>query len=351
MNLDFQQVRHKTIEQILLPRDGTVDFGHPYGQVSVDDLRKEAARYRAMTYGDFQPQLAMLVFCSTRKLRALDHYAALSRSLDAKGMTSFYEQVKRIAVHPHFDVTLFDDQLEKIDAPELAILVAITLIDIYFYRLDILDWLLKKTRHFWFYTSEHGFRKAGGIAGGCYQPTYRAIQLKLSRLFEGFYNLTPEVAPFIHEFGHMLDHASQGKGLLPGLHPDDKAIFSEYARMFFLRGKASELERYQNYSTRKSQQDKHPLDTQLADKPFPIGHPYVFQNDGEFIAGYLEMFFRNPHHFFAENADLFRAFFHVFRQDPRESWKQDFYFYVNQNRAFYMSGQPAPPSNLTVPEH
>ncbi|MEP6984765.1 MAG: hypothetical protein ABI970_04155, partial [Chloroflexota bacterium] len=78
------------------------------------------------------------------------------------------------------------------------------------------------------------------------------------------------------------------------------------------------------------------------------GHPYVFQNNSEFIAGYLEMFFRNPHYFATQNPSLYSSFQLLFKQDPRDYWQADFPFYVEQNRAFYKSGQRPHASGLKV---
>src|SRR6185503_2622015 len=101
----------------------------------------------------------------------------------------------------------------------------------------------------------------------------------------GFYGATPGVAPFLHEFGHMLDFFDAGtgrmgrsEGLLPGLSPADGVIYTPLARQLFLRGKRLELERYLHRSRSRDAGDR-----------LPIGHPYVFQNDTEFIAGYFEM--------------------------------------------------------------
>jgi hypothetical protein len=84
--------------------------------------------------------------------------------------------------------------------------------------------------------------------------------------------------------------------------------------------------------------------------PLPIGHPYVFQNDTEFIAGYFEMFFRNPHYFASSNPDLFEAFVEVFGCDTRRAWERDFPFYVDENRKFYRSGQRPWPPGITLSE-
>ena len=82
----------------------------------------------------------------------------------------------------------------------------------------------------------------------------------------------------------------------------------------------------------------------------PIGHPYVFQNNGEFIAGYLEMFFRNPHYFAAQNTELFQAFAQCLGQDPRNYWQEDFPYYVKQNRTYYLSGQRPPAPGIGIPK-
>jgi hypothetical protein len=106
----------------------------------------------------------------------------------------------------------------------------------------------------------------------------------------------------------------------------------------FLKGKRLELERYNRLV-----EGEPPAD------PLPIGHPYVFQSDTEFIAGYFEMFFRNPHYFAAQNPDLFQAFALTFGQDTRTAWAQDFPFYIEQNRGFYLSGKRPAKAGLTLP--
>jgi Mlc titration factor MtfA (ptsG expression regulator) len=102
------------------------------------------------------------------------------------------------------------------------------------------------------------------------------------------------------------------------------------------RGKQRELKRYEL------------LRSGHAPDKLPIGHPYVFQNDGEFIAGYLEMFFRNPHYFAAQNEDLYQSFSQCLRQDPRRYWREDFPYYVKQNRDYYAKQRPPRPG-LTIP--
>ena len=224
-------------------------------------------------------------------------------------------------------------------------MIAGHLAEIFFFRRDILDAFFKTEKRFWLYTTPRAYADHGGVAGGMFNSSNGAIQLVLNRLYEGFFAETPGVAPFLHELGHMLDHfqpseesVSRSGGLLPGLHLMDGDLYSAEARLLFRKGKRIELERYLNWQR----------GTAKSDDPLPIGHPYVFQNDGEFIAGYFEMFFRNPHYFAELNPDLYAAFSNLFRQDPRTYWREDFLFYIQQNRDFYLSGKRPPAPNLTI---
>src|SRR5262249_49914517 len=82
--------------------------------------------------------------------------------------------------------------------------------------------------------------------------------------------------------------------------------------------------------------------------PMPIGSPRVFQCDHDFIAGYLEMFFRTPHYFAAQNSTLYEAFCILLHQDPREYLPYDFSQYVDHNRAAYAASVDLPPVGITV---
>jgi hypothetical protein len=61
------------------------------------------------------------------------------------------------------------------------------------------------------------------------------------------------------------------------------------------------------------------------------------------------MFFRNPQYFATQNEPLYQAFAHCLRQDPRQYWQEDFPYYVNQNRTYYLSGQRPPKPGITLP--
>ncbi len=335
--LNFDEVRYRRPLDALFelkispaPTD-ELDFGEPIGKVRVIDLIKAISTHVDMTQGSCQPQLAAHLFAITRKARLMNHYFPITNAFNPHEQAEFYRLIASIAYYPTFDIRLFDVNRKDYGdhlPPDAGYLVAGHIAEIFFYRPDLLDKFFSETRGFYLYTTPQAFKDDGGVAGGCYNPQRNAIQLVMSRLYEGFYAPTPGVAPFIHEFGHMLDHASGNRGLIPGM---DGVI------ELFRRGKRLELQRYQQLHIGRGDE-------------LPIGHPYVFQNNGEFIAGYLEMFFRNPHYFAAQNADLFQAFAQCLLQDPRQYWKEDFPYYVQQNRDYYLkSGQRPPKPGITIP--
>jgi hypothetical protein len=69
------------------------------------------------------------------------------------------------------------------------------------------------------------------------------------------------------------------------------------------------------------------------------------------VAGYLEMFFRNPNYFAQMNPTLFDAFVQLFGWDTRAAWPQDFPFYVTENKKFYRSGERPWPPGIKVPNN
>jgi Glucose-regulated metallo-peptidase M90 len=332
----------------LLPPDEEIDFGAPVGAVPARELVHAAEAHARLT-GACHAQIAALAYAAGAP-RALDWYFPLTSTLDTDELAGFDRLVGELVRHPGLDVRLIGEGRADISAElpaDSRALVAGHLAEIFFYRRDILDRFLSAPRRFRLYATSRAFEQDGGVAGGDFSPEGECIQLLLSRLYEGFSGPTPGVAPFLHEFGHMLDYFDAGsgglgrsEGLLPGLRPSDGAIYTPAARRLFLKGKRLELERY----LRRYHGHAAP------GEPPPIGHPYVFQNDTEFIAGYFEMFFRNPHAFAEQNPDLYEGFMELFRQDPRRAWAADFPFYIDENRRFYASGQRAWAPGLSVPE-
>jgi len=331
-------------------RGDNLDCGAELGFIPVEDIARAMEHYTQLTHGQYNPQLAALICAATNNPLALDSYFPIVRMLNDQEINSFHQLIRDLAEHSNLEVQLWGENRVTVTEQmqsDILYLIAGHLAEIFFYRRDILNGFLSQPRHIWLYVTQRAFADAGGQAGGNYDPATESIQLVISRLVEGFYGSTAGVAPFLHEFGHMLDafdagtgQMEHGDGLLPGLNPKDGAIYTPKARELFIRGKRIELERYLIHYNDK---------TQTKD-PLPIGHPYVFQNDAEFAAGYLEMFFRNPHYFAGQNSDLFQSYVELFRYDPRGAWEQDFQFYINQNRDFYFSDERPWKTGLTIPE-
>jgi hypothetical protein len=357
--LDFINLRNKRvilngneleIGSLRLNLSDELNFGEPIGNVAVKDLAEAADYYNSLTSKTCWTQLAALTFVVTGKYQALDWYFPITNMLNEAELSDFYRFIQEIIQDPNLDLKLKAEN--KTDATaqmrsDIPFIVGGHLAEIFFYRRDILARLLHTPRHIWLYTSPRAFEQEGGLAGGDYNHETESIQLTLSRLYEGFYGSTPGVAPFLHEFGHMLDFFNAGtgrmgdsEGLLPGLSPADGKIYTPRARKLFIEGKRIELERYlKRFNNTYSEND-----------PLPIGHPYVFQNDTEFCAGYFEMFFRNPNYFASQNPALYQGYVELLGQDQRHAWKNDFDFYVKENRSFYLnSGQKPWESHLTIP--
>ena len=358
MNTNFHQIRnqpvrihdhHLEIGKSSFRFDDQLELGDTLGFVSVSSILQAAEQFIRLTHDSCPLPLAALVFTVTGRHRALDLFFPITQMLTEPEIDQFYQLTQSIAEHPHFDLQLIGEQRVDLTMQmpsSIRQVVAGQIAEVFFYRKQLLDRFLATPRHVQLYVNSQAFEQDGGVAGGDYNPERESIQLVLARVFEGFFGDTAGVCPFLHEFGHMLDHfdAATGKmgyseGLLLGLSPRDGALFNARARSLFIAGKRRELERYLARYQKIAK----------ATDPFPIGHPYVFQNDGEFLAGYFEMFFRNPNYFANQNQDLYAAFVELFGYDPRNAWKQDFPFYINQNCEFYLSGQRPWTPRLTIP--
>ncbi|HEY7832771.1 MAG TPA: hypothetical protein VIG30_04310 [Ktedonobacterales bacterium] len=311
----------------------------------------------AMVYGDLAgganpAQLPALLFDATGDPWPLAHFFALAGALDEAARGAWFAAVAAIAAHPGFDLRLIGarrvDLTERMP-PSTRWLAAGHVAEVLGQRPDILATFLAQPRHFRLYATPAAFADDGGVAGGDYDAGRERIQLGLARLFEGFGGARPGVAPFLHELGHMLDAFApasggmrQSHGTLPGLDPADGPLYDAEARRLFVAGKALEAARYEALHTgaERARDD----DTNL-----PLGHPYVFQNDGEFIAGYLELYLRTPNRFAARNPALYDGLSRLLRQDPRVAWPEDFDFYVRENRAVYLRGESLARAGITVP--
>lgn len=338
---------------VFLPDDVIVaPFGHV--RAMVRDISGWAARYRELLGRDNPAQLAALLFDATGDPWSLAHYFPAVMVLADVERAALFGQIAATAHHPHLDLRLIGEGRKDLTGQLPASarwIVAGHLVEVLGQRPDILAAFLGAPRHLRLYTSARAFADDGGIAGGDYDPTRERIQLGLERVFEGFGGARPGVAPFLHELGHMLDAydvesgtMSRGRGLLPGLDPRDGALFTPEARRRFVSGKALEARRYAVLVARTGASPGLVPDAEL-----PLGHPYVFQNDGEFLAGYLELFFRTPNRFGTLNPELFGGFAALLRQDPRPAWPVDFAYYVDANRAAYRGGSAIAPAGISLP--
>lgn len=325
-----------------IPEDGAPSSPAPSGAaLAAAALRAAARDYAAAVRGQYAPPLAALVAFATGDPAPLRPCFPLARALDAAGRAGFDALVAEVARAPGLDLRLFDEGWlgpREVPAPaDAALLVAGHLAELFYARRDLLGALLDARPRVWLYTTPRAFAAGGGVAGGCYSPGEGAIRLHLPRLYEGLDGPVPGVAPLLHELGHMLDCLDVGRrrlgpptGLYPGLRPADGPAYTPEAARLFAAGKAVEVARYRRRAAGEGGEA-------------PFGHPYVFQSDGEFLAGYLELFMRCPNAFAAQNPALYAGYVALFGQDPRRAWPEDFPFYVEANRAFYAGpGRPRP---------
>jgi hypothetical protein len=320
----------------LLAHDEILDCGAPLGAIAAAELLPITRQFDALTEGTCRPPLAAVLYRLTGQTGLLDRFFLLATVLTTEEREAFYGEVQRVSRHPGLDLRLIgsgrQDLTDRMPEDARAI-VAAHIVEIFFYRPDLLQSFLAQPRHILLYATPRAFTEDGGVAGGDYDPAAERLQLVLSRLYEGFYAEAPGVAPFVHELGHMLDCMAVGAdtsehcvGLLPGLRRADGPLFTPRAHALFLTGKRLEYERYERCRQGET-----------AETP-PVGHPYVIQSDGEFVAGFLELFLRTPHYFAAQNPLLFEAFVTLLGQDPRRTRSHDFTFYVHENRKAYAPG-------------
>jgi len=358
MKIEFSQFRNqqvrlfKTYMEIggyRLQFNDILNFEDIPETVSVSSIAQALEQYTDLSGGECQPQFAVLIFTATSNPHALNFYFPLTQLFTEGELDQFHQFVKNILQDPNFDLQLIGENRRNLTSQipsGIRYIVAGHIAEVFFHRRELSERFFATPRHFQLYVTSPAFAQDGGVAGGDYNPQRESIQLVVARLFEGFFGPTAGVCPFLHELGHMLDHFDAGtgkmgltEGLLPGMSPRDSALFNPRARALFIAGKRLEMVRYLAIYRRIATQTD----------PLPIGHPYVFQNDGEFIAGYFEMFFRNPNYFAAQNQDLYTSFVELFQCDPRNAWHQDFPFYINENRNFYLSGQRPWTPHLSVP--
>lgn len=313
--------------------DDTLISGNNW-QISAQSLTHHLHTHAAYYGEPMHIPTAAAIFDCTHELDALGHFLPLIHILDATQRKSFMTRLNAL---------LHDSRLRINTSPHSVVgrlplsaraLIAGQMLMCFFYRDDVLESILNTNPAFVLFHSRSEYERGGGVGGGCYDPRPHHILLQISRLYEGFFCEIPEVCPLLHEFGHMLDGTcmrlmeyAECRGELPLLTPAQRAAFAQ--------AKASEYAHYMAHYHGRATSAHHPL-----------GHPYVFQTDGEFLAGYWELFWRNPHTMAQVCPQLFSAWRDYTQCDPRLALPRDYMGYVNGNRAFYGSGERPWPSSI-----
>lgn len=272
--------------------------------------------------------LALPMFTASTELEALTHFFPIIRSL-ATADRRAWMGLFRSLMHDARITVQWTARGSTRPAPfALRALVIGQIVSCFVSRPALAEHIAASLPTFGLCSDQRTYEAAGGISGGCYDPTQHRLLLVADRLFEGHTTPNPGVSPLLHEFGHMLDGVQRFilrlphcVGLLPGM---DAALTADWHA-----AKADEVTRYRRYAA----------DPQAA-STYPLGHPYVFQTDGEFVAGYWELFWRNPHAFAAHTPLLYGVLVQYVGHDPR-TYTTDFVGYVTGNRAFYTQKKPA----------
>jgi hypothetical protein len=283
----------------------------------------------------YRVPLAGLVFDTTAELDALGHFLPLIPHLEPTQRQAFHTTLNALLGDARLQIMLFRARTVIPATLSMRAIIAGQLLLCFWRRPDILATLIASNPQFHLYTDAQSYTRAGGVGGGCYSVEDHRIMLQIERLYEGFFTPTPTVCPLLHELGHMLDGTAMRiqkttvcRGELPGMTANELADFAA--------GKRAEYHCYQAWY-----HGRPPSDGRM-----PLGHPYVFQSDGEFLAGYWEMFWRNPHTMATVSPQLFAAWCAYTGSDPRQFIATDYTGYVRGNREFYQSGERPWPSAI-----
>ncbi|MEY3989205.1 MAG: Glucose-regulated metallo-peptidase [Chloroflexota bacterium] len=279
--------------------------------------------------------LAGLVFQVSKELTSLGHFFPLIHTLTDAQRFEFRTRLNALLQSTDIAVT-YTTQAGLTATPLiLRVMVLGQIVSCFWGRPEIVSALQRTKPSVALYADRMLYERTGGVGGGCYLPHEHRIMLEANRLFEGFYTPIPNVSPFLHEFGHMLDGTHMRLNQLPHCY-GRLPLMHDQAFSLWQKAKYREVQCYTAWYHQRP-----PSDGQM-----PLGHPYVFQNDGEFLAGHWEMFWRNPHAMAQQTPHLFDAFKNYVNQDPRTSLAHDYLGYVEGNRAFYQSGQQPWPTQM-----
>jgi hypothetical protein len=312
--------------------DSAVDV-HANADVSVATLHAAWTTLRATGVATAVP-MALLVYLQSREVSALQHFFPIIRQLTGARRQRWIHWFRQLLVHTPLEIFFLNPA--KTPAPlALQCMVVGQVVSCFVDRPDILTAFTGGTPSFWLCANGSVYDRVGGVGGGCYDDHAHRIILVAERLFEGYYTAVPGVSPLLHELGHLLDGMNRRLRNEPFCRGELPLMTAQ--QLVDWRGaKETEVRLYQHYRSAGHIQGRAPL-----------GHPYVFQTDGEFLAGHWELFWRNPHAFAQTAPDLYLALAHIVNHDPR-AYTVDYRGYVDDNTAFYARGEPAWPSAIQV---
>lgn len=316
----------------------TLLFGD-HRSLGMERLVDAALRYHRLTGRGRTPQLAALLFDCTGERRFLRQYFPLAARQDAAGQEEYMAQVGQVAGHPHFALRLIDElgADRTGDLPASARWIAAGhLVEVLWHRRDILKHLLSDQCCLTIAVHELAQVQPGPHNGPGFVPA-----LPLPSLYAGCVGSVPGVTPVLSGIGHLLIRSGgfgRRRESLLGMERGEALLWTMGARDLYVHGKRLEQRRYSRFRQGRAR---------MGD-PMPIGRPELFRDDRTFLAGYLEVFFRAPRYFAAQNPMLFEAFRSLLRRDPSHYLARDCAPYVDQSRAAYTGTSGLPPSGLRV---
>ena len=307
---------------------------HPHCTIDRDTFRLGVTTIQSDLGEVCAMQAAMVLYLQSKELSALRHFFPIIGWLDGPGRARWANLYTTYFVDSPLRIE-FIDRARRPAPLAVRSMVVGQLVSCFVYRPDVLAAFRATQPTFSICADNRTYTRVGGVGGGCYDETAHQLILEVSRLFEGYWQPNPGVSPFLHELGHMLDGAqrrlSHGHACVGELPAMD-----DVQRLAWQSGKRVEVQHYRRY-----QEAGRVIDSA------PLGHPYVFQTDGEFLAGSWEMFWRNPHAFAEHSPVLYAGLVSYVGHDPRV-YTTDYSGYVTGNRAFYAGGERAWPSQIRI---
>lgn len=284
--------------------------------------------------GIHNPPLSVVLIEHSPDLRFMATITPLITAIQGPARQAFLALLNQIGHDPRLQVHIYGKATDVAPPTFLRLVVALQLASCFWLRPDIIATVLNTHPQVEWSVDRAHYAQSGGIGGGCYVPGRHTIMLESSRSCEGFRTPTPSVSPLLHEMGHLLDATAQRlhgwrtpRGELPGM--------TTTQRTAWYHAKQHEVARYRRWC---AQPDR------VTDVPF--GHPYVFQNDGEFVAGYWELFWRSPALMRTHAPLMYHVLCEYVQFDACRAQPVDYTGYFHDNQQTYATAQATWPSHM-----